>query len=290
MEANQSPAIVYTDGSTSVRPTKPNSGCSIVVTDNKHSSVWAGGMVVRTDGNNFVAELAAAAIAIKACPPLFPLKLCIDSKAAIGALTRGAVSERKRVRAAGRAWLNFCRDDFARKAHHIQIQHVASHTGLETPEQRGNHQADEYAKIFRNLGDQKGPVLYFTHSEESFVFVHKDKCIQGDVRSYLKSAVEQKMVEIWKEDAPRQAEFFGAHPTQIKKQARLVWHQAIEKGDGRAWLYFIFGICQWLPTQYRINRHRVASCRSCSSSSCCSSSSSSRVVAVVVVELVTRKE
>jgi len=136
MEANQSPAIVYTDGSTSVRPTKPNSGCSIVVTDNKHSSVWAGGMVVRTDGNNFVAELAAA-IAIKACPPLFPLKLCIDSKAAIGALTRGAVSERKRVRAAGRAWLNFCRDDFARKAHHIQIQHVASHTGLETPRTAG---------------------------------------------------------------------------------------------------------------------------------------------------------
>jgi len=33
--------------------------------------------------------------------------------------------------------------------------------------------------------------------------------------------------------------------------------QAVEKGDGRAWLYFIFGICQWLPTQYRVNRHLV---------------------------------
>lgn len=62
-------------------------------------------MVVRADGNNFIAEMAAAAMVIKACPNSdFLLKLRIDSTAAIGAITKGYVSERKRIRAVGRAW------------------------------------------------------------------------------------------------------------------------------------------------------------------------------------------
>ena len=60
-------------------------------------------MVVRADGNNFIAEIAAAAVVLKACPSNgFNLKLRIDSTAAIGAITKGHVSERKRIRAAGR--------------------------------------------------------------------------------------------------------------------------------------------------------------------------------------------
>ena len=27
----------------------------------------------------------------------------------------------------------------------------------------------------------------------------------------------------------------------------------METGAGRAWLFYIFGVCQWLPTNYRIN-------------------------------------
>ena len=57
--------------------------------------------MVRTDGNNFIAELAAASITVKALPPHLPLLLRIDSIAAIGAITKGIVSERKRVRAPG---------------------------------------------------------------------------------------------------------------------------------------------------------------------------------------------
>ena len=77
-------------------------------------------MIVRSDGNNFIAELAAAATVIKSCPPSLPLTLRIDSQAAkaIGALQKGVVSERKRIRAAGRAWLNFCRQDFLQARPH----------------------------------------------------------------------------------------------------------------------------------------------------------------------------
>ena len=109
--------------------------------DSKDTPVWSGGTVVRSDGNNFIAALAAAAIAINSCPYSLDLTLKIDSKATIGALTRGAVSERKRVRAAGRAWLNFCRADFLRKRTQIKIQHVSSHRGLANAEQVGNDKA-----------------------------------------------------------------------------------------------------------------------------------------------------
>jgi ribonuclease HI len=181
MLRSKEPATVYTDGSTPVRSALPNSGCSIYITDSKDIPIWSGGMIVRSDGNNFIAELAAAAIVIKSCPPSLPLTLKIDSKAAIGALSRGRVSERKRVRAAGRAWLNFCRDEFSLKRQHIDIRHVSSHRGLNNAEQIGNDQADQIANLYRSLGEKRGPTLYFTQSEEGFTLTHKGKSIQSDV-------------------------------------------------------------------------------------------------------------
>jgi len=77
--ANVSKVIVYTDGSTSPNKKSPNSGCGIFITDEKNKPLWTGGLVVRTDGNNFIAELAAASITVKACPPILPLLLRIDS-------------------------------------------------------------------------------------------------------------------------------------------------------------------------------------------------------------------
>jgi len=121
---------------------------------------------VRTDGNNFIVEMAAAAVAIQACPAGLHLTLRIDSMATIGAITSGPVSERKRVRAAGRAWLNFCRQAFRQKRAHLTVEHVSSHKGVTTPEQRGNDHADRIANEFRELGNTQPPVPYLTISEE----------------------------------------------------------------------------------------------------------------------------
>ena len=76
-----------------------------------------------------------------------------DSKATIGALARGTVSERKRVRTAGRPWVNFCRHDLLNKGRDIWIQHVTSHKGTLTAEQRGNNAADIIANEFRRQGE-----------------------------------------------------------------------------------------------------------------------------------------
>jgi hypothetical protein len=64
----KSKAIVYTDGSTSTHGKSPNSGSGIFITNESHRLLWSGGFTVRSDGNNFIAELAAAAVVLKACP------------------------------------------------------------------------------------------------------------------------------------------------------------------------------------------------------------------------------
>src|SRR6185503_4984469 len=108
------------------------------------------------------------------------------------ALQKGVVSERKRVRAAGRAWLNFCRQDFLNKRGHIHLEHVSSHRGLNTPEQVGNDKADQVANFYRSLGEKRAPV----HSEKQFTLTHKGRSIQGDIRAYIKRVEREKMTEI----------------------------------------------------------------------------------------------
>src|SRR5579872_2901918 len=97
--------IAYTDGSTETkRRSSKNSGYGISITTDAHTHIFNGGGVVRSDGNNFIAEMAAAAVVIHALPQDRNLTMYIDSMATIQALEEGAVSERRRIKMQGRAW------------------------------------------------------------------------------------------------------------------------------------------------------------------------------------------
>jgi hypothetical protein len=60
--------FAYTDGSTNPKTHSPNSGCGVVITDKNDKLLYSGGLIVRSDGNNFIPELAAASCVIKATP------------------------------------------------------------------------------------------------------------------------------------------------------------------------------------------------------------------------------
>ena len=218
---------------------------------------------MRSDGNNFIAELAAAAIVVQACPSTLPLLLRIDSLAAIGAISKGPVSERKRVRASGRAWLNFSRAKFLEILPRVRIEHVSSHKGTDTPEQIGNDNADRLANKFRLIGESSAPAPYLWEAEESLLFKHSNKNVQGDPRAYLKKLEKEYMIKVWKEKAPKQCRWFTKFPTQVLKQSKQIWKWTVESGEGRAWLYFIFAVCQWLPTNYRMNYHLDIAAKQC---------------------------
>jgi hypothetical protein len=214
--------IIYTDGSTNPRLQHPNSGSSVIITDPDHKVIYQGGMAIRTDGNNFLAELAAASCAIKALPPDM------------------------------RPWLNFCRKDLLLKRTNLTIEHISSHKGNSSPEQKGNAKADEWANRMRKIGEEEEPYQYFTLSEEPFILKFKESLVQGDPRIFLKKLEEEKMIEIWKQKAPKQAEFITKHRIQIQKQAKRVWKWAVSANDGKAWIYYIYAACQWLPTNRRL--------------------------------------
>jgi len=61
-------------------------------------------------------------------------------------------------------------------------------------------------------------------------------------------------MELWITKTKIQSQWMKKYPTQILKQAKRVWETSIHRGDGRAWVYFIFAICQWLPTNYCLYR------------------------------------
>jgi len=61
-------------------------------------------------------------------------------------------------------------------------------------------------------------------------------------------------MEIWIAKTKVQSQWIQKHPIQIMKQAKRVWEGAILRGDGRAWIYFLFAVCQWLPTNERLYR------------------------------------
>jgi hypothetical protein len=94
--------------------------------------------------------------------------------------------------------------------------------------------------------------LYFTEAEERFVLEHKKSTIQGDVRTYLKTLEREKLLEVWKVSAPKQARWTTEHPVQARKQSKNIWKWAIERDEGDAWIYYIFAISQWLPLNHRL--------------------------------------
>ena len=244
--------FAYTDGSTNPKVSSCNSGCGAVISDSDHNVIWSGGLIVRADGNNFIPEVAAAACVIQALPQNKSLTLRSDSLATIGSLKNILVSERKRIRAPGRAWLNFCRANLLGKRSQITFEHVFSHSGTQSIAQKGNDLADKIANDFRVRGDCKSasPVPYFSLTEEDVVLQYGEKVIQNDPRRFLKSLEKERMIEFWKK-APKQFEWFALHPNQVMNQAKRIWEKSIRLGDGGLWLYYIFAVCQWLPTNHR---------------------------------------
>jgi len=154
---------------------------------------------VRSDSNNFVAEMAAATVVIVALPPSRKVTLYVDSMATIQALGNlGPTSERRRIKSQGRAWKNFIRTRKKERNNEIVIRHIKSHEDIVTPQQQGNDHADRLAKHFMNQAKKLEPLPYFTTAEENFLVVHKDSLIGGNIREWLKKQETERLKQEWR--------------------------------------------------------------------------------------------
>ena len=98
----------------------------------------------------FEAELQAIARALIAVPSSWPVHIHSDSSSALDAITRfrSPISDRARLRTAGRHWLCLiCRLLAMRDAHtSTDFSHIKAHSGDESMLAAGNRCADELAK------------------------------------------------------------------------------------------------------------------------------------------------
>ena len=166
--------------------------------------------------------------------------------------------------------MNFSRAAFLEKRGHIFLRHVRSHQGGITDDDKGKEAADALAKEYRRQAATKA-IPYFMKAEEFFILQHDGNNIQGDPRTYLKSLEQKVMLKILKEKSEKQSEWLKQFPRQIFLHAERVWKWSIQAGDGKAWLYFIFAACQWLPTNHRLfykdkSEYRRDKCPLCLSS------------------------
>ena len=256
---------IFTDGSTAAGSNKPNSGVGMAVYDEKNSLICQMGAGVRTDGNNFVAEMAAAALALEASPQHIPLNLFSDSTSTLQALNKGTLSERRNVRSAARRWANLARMAVQRRQAELRLTHVRSHRGRETFEEKGNDLADRLANEGRLEAEDDPATSYFTEGDIGILLKHQEKFVQQDPRVFLKKHEGELMEESWKR-LTRQSENLRKHPNTLKKMEKKVFRWACLENNGRMWVYFILASLQWLPTKSRKLKGQVekdVNCRLC---------------------------
>ena len=256
---------IFTDGSTAARSKMPNSGVGVAVYDEKDSLIWEVGAGVRADGNNFVAEMAAAALALDASPQHIPLNLYMDSISAMQAIKKGKLSERRNVRSAARRWANLARMAVQRRQADLRLIHVRSHQGHETFEHKGNDLVDRLANEERRKIEDADPVNYFTEGDIEILLKHQENIVQQDPRVFLKKHEIETMGESWRNLA-RQSETLKRHPNTLIQMEKKVFRWACLENNGHMWTYFILASLQWLPTKSRKLKGQVekdVTCRLC---------------------------
>src|SRR3569623_1179898 len=139
----------------------------------------------------------------------------------IQALGEGLITERKRVKAQGRAWKSFVRPTVAERKYQISIFHVKSHTGLVSPEQQGNDCADRMAKNFMNQGENLEPLPYFTTGEEKYLMIHLGKLNGGNIRTWLKEQETKRCQDAWRK-LKVQGRLFRRFPQQIQTLTKTI--------------------------------------------------------------------
>lgn len=208
--------------------------------------IWSGGFRVASEGNNYVGEYAAACLAVALAPPKSPLDLFEDNQGAIAAQMESNPTERRRVRSAARAWRNTFRCYINLRSAPTRIEYVRSHTHKTDYISQGNDAADVIAKWARI---QPLPLLD-APGEEPFILRVKGKVVKNDIFVPLKEKCLELSLQKWT-SCRKQGELARMDPKVTLNQSLKALSLAYEYHRGDLWLFYVFAVCNWLPTEYR---------------------------------------
>src|SRR5580692_4068181 len=100
-----------------------------------------------------------------------------------------------------------------------------------------------------NQAETLEPLPYFITAEEKFLAFHKDTLITDNIRTWLKEQELTQLQNAWRK-LKVQGRLFRRFPQQILTLTKLIKNRSIERAEGKAWIFFIFAICDWLPLNY----------------------------------------
>ena len=112
-------------------------------------------------------------------------------------------------------------------------------------------------KLPKSLYEPSGETrtyAYFIATEEHFLAFHRDTPIGGNIRIWLKEQEIERLQDAWRK-LKVQGRLFRRFPQQIKNLTKLIKNWSIERNEGKAWMFFIFAVCDWLPLNHRIHNH-----------------------------------
>lgn len=233
----------FTDGSTEPRSEISGAGICLV---SEGKEIWAGGFRINSEGRNYVSEYAAACLAIALVPSDSPLELIEDNQGAISSQKEDNPTERRRVRSAARAWCNTFRFFKNTRKARTRISYIRAHTQRGDFCSQGNEAADEIAKWARR---QQLPPLD-PPGEERYVLIVGGKVVKNDVFGPLKEFCLRKALNRWAA-LRSQGALVRIDSQGVLDQSFRAMRLAHEYNKGDLWLFYVFAVCNWLPTNYR---------------------------------------
>ena len=178
----------------------------------------------------YYTELAAITRSIMAAPSGVHLNIHTDSKSSIEAIRRymDEVNDRRKLRIAGRPFLELIQRMIETRSGQVQLHHVRSHTDLKDQHSSGNKVADFVAgSVLRK--DEKGkriPCPWLTRDTKSLPLQlgerhvvlkdHRQRVIAGDVRKTTQREAQARLIQKWKK-SKSQSSFAGPYYKEIRE-------------------------------------------------------------------------
>lgn len=195
---------------------------------------------LRSGGNNYIAELVAILGTLVLVPGQMDLIICTDSKAAMYAIQKEFVSERKRIRAAARAYIGFIRRLVKQRRGTTIICHVKAHTTKDCPRTRMNALADEAANQGREEMDEDVPA--FDLGEDRVIMHIGGMPVVGDFRKALQRRTDALLLAEY-----QQCETHGRLIRTYPNGLMALINYAKKAMNGPLIKFLMLAACQHLP-------------------------------------------
>jgi ribonuclease HI len=156
----------------------------------------------KTSGNNFFAEVAAILVGLINTPINTSITFHTDSTAAVAAIEKKHLSERRAIRSAARPLIRSVQRIIQIRNEqnaYTELRWVRAHSGKTDIISLGNQRADHLANRGREEAKDMDAWPDYLYNEEQVVLRINESHVIGDVRNEVKRTIAEQTLDKWKQ-------------------------------------------------------------------------------------------